>query len=55
LVVALGLVMREEFGSRFPHRALAEQDHPLQAGLLDSPYKPFGVGVPIGTPRRQLH
>ena len=47
LVVALGMVMRDEFGSRFPHRALAKQDHPLQAGFLDRPYKPFGVGVAV--------
>ena len=45
LVVALAMIMRDEFGSRFPHPGLAEQDHPLQAGFLDGPYKPFGVGV----------
>jgi hypothetical protein len=39
--------MRDEFGSRFPHRALAKQDHPLQAGFLDRPYKPLGVGVAV--------
>src|SRR5215469_738541 len=55
LVVALAMIMRDEFGSRFPHPGLAEQDHPLQAGFLDGPYKPLGVGVQIGTPRRQLH
>jgi len=33
--------MRDEFSSRFPHRPLAEQDHPLQAGFLDRSYKPF--------------
>jgi hypothetical protein len=37
--------MRDEFGGRFPYRALAKLDHPLQAGFLDRPYKPFGVGV----------
>src|SRR6266478_2257388 len=37
LVVALAMVMRHEFSTRFPHRALAEQDHPLQAGFLDRP------------------
>src|ERR1700720_3955451 len=55
LVVALAMVMRHEFSTRFPHRALAEQDHPLQAGFLDRPYKPFRVGVQIGTPRWKLH
>ena len=45
LVVALGMIMRDEFGNRFPHRPFAEQDHPLQAGFLDGPYEPFGVGV----------
>jgi hypothetical protein len=28
LVMALTMVMRHEFGSRFPHRPLTEQDHP---------------------------
>src|SRR5262249_12564700 len=41
LVVALVTVMRHEFRSRFPHRPLAEQDHPLQTGFLDRTYKPF--------------
>ena len=45
LVVALAMVMRHEFSSRFPHRALAEQDHPLQTRFLDRPYKPFRVRV----------
>jgi hypothetical protein len=55
LVVALAMVMRHEFSTRFPHRALAEQDHPLQAGFLDRPYKPFRLGVQIGTARWKLH
>lgn len=55
LVVALVVVMRHEFSSRFPHRALAEQDHPLQAGFFDRPYKPFCIGVQIGTARWKLH
>src|ERR1700733_4170986 len=55
LVVALAVVMRHEFSSRFPHRALAEQDHPLQAGFFDRPYKPFCIGVQIGTARWKLH
>ena len=38
LGVALGMIMRDEFGSGFPHRTFAEQDHPLQAGFLDGPY-----------------
>src|SRR5215472_2140411 len=29
LVVALTMVMHHEFNSRFPHRALTEQDHPV--------------------------
>ena len=45
LVVAFAMVMRNELGCRFPHRPLAEQNHPLQARFLDRPYKPFGVGV----------
>ena len=55
LVVALAMVMRHEFSSRFPHRALTEQDHPLQTRFLDRPYKPFRVRVQIGTARWKLH
>ena len=47
--------MRDEFSSRFPHRPLAEQDHPLQAGFLDRAYKPFSVRVQIGTARWKLY
>jgi hypothetical protein len=39
LVVALAMVMRHQFSSRFPHRALPEQDHPLQTRLLNRPYR----------------
>src|SRR6516225_5803582 len=55
LVVALAMVMRHEFSSRFPHRALAKQDHPLQTRFLDRAYKPFRVRVQIGTARWKLH
>src|SRR5499427_802583 len=55
LVVALAMVMRHEFSSRFPDGALTEQDHPLQTRFLDRPYKPFRVRVQIGTARWKLH
>src|SRR6516164_11008083 len=55
LVVALAMVMRHEFSSRFPHRPLAEQDHPLQTRFLDRAYKPFSMRVQIGTARWKLH
>ena len=47
--------MRDEFGRRFPHRPLAEQDHPLQTRCLDRSYKPFRVRVQIGTARSKVH
>src|SRR5262249_18152573 len=47
LMIALVMIMRYEFSSRFPHRSLAEQDHPLQAGSLDRAYKPFRVRVKL--------
>ena len=36
------------FSSRFPRRALAEPDHPLQTRFLDRPYKPSRLRVTIG-------
>ena len=48
------MVMRDEFSSRFPHCALAEQDHARQTGLLDRAYKPFRVRVQIREENRVL-
>ena len=47
LVVALAMIMRDELGSRFTHRTLAEQDHPLQTRFFDRPHKPFTVAMQI--------
>ena len=49
LVIALAMIMRDELGSRFAYRTLAEQDHPLQTRFLDRPHKPFSVGMRGGS------
>jgi hypothetical protein len=47
LVVALEVIVGNEFVDRLPQRTLSEQDHPLQAGFFDRPDKPFRVGIQI--------
>jgi hypothetical protein len=42
------MVVRDEFGGRFPHRPLAQQDHPLQAGFLNSPYNRSAWAFKLG-------
>ena len=46
--------MRDELGSRFAHRTLAEQDHPLQTRFLDRPHKPFSLGIRISLQMRRM-
>jgi hypothetical protein len=45
LVVSLAMIMRHEFVNPFAQRALAEEDHTLQAGFLDAAYESLSVGV----------
>ena len=52
LVVSLAVIMRHEFVNRLPQRVFSEEDHPVQAGLLDGSDKPFRVGIGV---RNQLH
>jgi len=47
--------MRHEFVNPFAQRALAEEDHALQAGFLDAAYESLSVGVQIRRSRRQFH
>ncbi len=47
LVVALGVVVREEFGDRPPRHAPAEEHHLRQALVLDGPHEPLGDGVHV--------
>ena len=48
LLIALGMRMGGEILNGCPQRLLAEEDHPLQAGLLDASYESFRVGVQVG-------
>jgi len=47
LVVPLGVVVLHKVLNCRPQRCLPEEDHPVQAGLLDAPDKPLGVGIQI--------
>src|SRR5580704_12226542 len=55
LVVPFKMIMRDEFMNRLAQRAFPEQDHSVQAGFLNRPYKTFRVGVQIRRTWRQLH
>jgi len=47
--------MRHEFVNPFAQRALAKEDHALQAGFLDAAYESLSVGVQVRRSRRQFH
>jgi hypothetical protein len=51
LVIPLGVVMSGEFSSGFPKRAFSEEDHSVEALILDRSDEPLGVGVQV---RRRL-
>jgi hypothetical protein len=45
LMVALVMIMHDEFLNGPSQRAFSEQDHLLQTGFFDGPDKAFGVGI----------
>src|SRR6516165_733575 len=45
LVIAFTVIMRDEVLNSCPQRFLAEEDHAIQAGLLDAAHKSLRVGV----------
>lgn len=47
LVVALGVVLLEEFSDRPPQHALAEEHHLRRALVLDGLHEPLGDGVHV--------
>src|ERR1019366_6384747 len=51
LVIALAVIVGDEILHGCPQRLLPEEDHALQAGLLDAAHKSLRVGVQIGRPR----
>ena len=55
LMIALMVVVLDEFADYAAQRALADEDHTLDAGLLDGPDEAFRMGVQIGRPGRQSH
>src|SRR5215472_6864942 len=51
LVIAFTVIMRDEVLNSCPQRFLAEEDHPIQAGLLDAAHKSLRVGIQVWRPR----
>src|SRR5215472_10769031 len=47
LMIALAVIMSNEVLNGCPQRLLAEEDHAIQAGLLDGAHKSLRVGVQI--------
>ena len=52
-MMPLGVVVRDVLADESAQMALAERDDTVETLLFDRPDKPFGVGVEIGTLRRQ--
>jgi hypothetical protein len=55
LVVPILMVVRREFPSCLPQRSFPEEDHAVEALLLDGPYGSLGVGVQVWRTRGQQH
>jgi hypothetical protein len=53
LVRALQVVVVDVLGDGPLERGLAEENHPVEALLLDGPDETLGEGVKVGTSRRQ--
>src|SRR5215831_18105667 len=47
LVIAFTVIMGDEVLNGCPERFLAEEDHAIQAGLLDAAHKSLRVGVQV--------
>ena len=47
LVIALAMIMQNELVNPFAQRVLTEENHALQAGLLDATHESLGVRVQI--------
>jgi hypothetical protein len=48
LVIPLPMIMSEELSGGLLQRLLAEEDHPMQAFVLDRPHEPLDVRGQIG-------
>ncbi len=53
LVIPLPVIMSRVLTSRLPKRPFPEEDHPIEAFVLDRSDKPLGIGVQVGGTRRQ--
>ena len=54
LVVALAMIMHNEFVNRFAQCAFTEENHALQAGFLDAAYKSLRMGVQVSPQMRRM-
>ena len=47
LVISLAVIVRHELANGCPQRVLAEQNQPVQTGLLDGSHKSLGICVQV--------
>src|SRR5712691_1474831 len=55
LMIALVMIVIDEFRERLPKVPLADRNQPIETFLFNRPYEPFGVGIGIRRPQRRLH
>ncbi len=55
LVIPLPVIMSGVLASRFPKRPFSEEDHPVEALVLDRSDETLRVGVQVGRPVRQAY
>jgi hypothetical protein len=55
LMIPLAVIVSDELSNGDPQSVLSEQNHALQAGLLNAAYEPLGVAVQVRRPRRQFY
>jgi hypothetical protein len=53
LVISFGVIMGQELANRLAQRAFPEEDHPVQAFLLDVAHEPLDVGCEVRASRRE--
>jgi hypothetical protein len=53
LVIALSMIVDDEFGDSLTQRRLPDEDHPIQAFFLDRAHEALGIRIQIGRSGRQ--
>lgn len=52
-MVPFPMVVRDELPERSPERRLSEEDHAIEAFLLDRTHEALGIRVAVGSPVRR--